>query len=79
MESPREERARWPIERLGLQEDSSDDLSSITTPAERIAMTWFLAETAWKVSGRPLPTYDRSHLPARLFRPGTPLAPDDDA
>ena len=51
MESSREKRARWPIERLGLQEDSSDDLSSITTPAERIAMMWFLAETPWKVSG----------------------------
>ena len=36
-----------------------------------------LAEEAWKIAGRPLPTYDRRTIPARLFRPGEER-PDDD-
>ncbi len=42
-------------------------------------MMWTLAESAWKLAGLPLPTYDRGSLPARLFRPGTPRPSDDDA
>lgn len=33
-------------------------------------MMWSLAVEAWRLSGWPLPDYDRAHLPARLFRPG---------
>jgi hypothetical protein len=69
----------WPITRLRLSDDSSDDLSAVTTPVERIAMMWALAESAWKLAGVPLPAYDRRDLPARLFRPGTPPPDDDDA
>ena len=72
-------RARWPIARFAVGDERADDLSEVTTPAERIAMMWELAESAWKVAGRPLPTYDRSNIPARLFRPGTPPPTDDDA
>jgi hypothetical protein len=75
----RTERARWPIARHRLSEEPSDDLSAITTPAERVAMMWTLAQTAWKVAGLPLPTYDRRNLPGRLFRAGTPRPHDDDA
>jgi hypothetical protein len=72
-------RAHWPIVRRALSDDPSDDLSAETTPVERIAMMWTLAESAWKVAGLPLPTYDRRSIPARLFRPGTPRPSDDDA
>jgi hypothetical protein len=75
----RANRARWPITRLGLRDQPSDDLSASTTPAERVAMMWTLAEAAWKLAGRPLPSYDRRNIPARLFRPGTPRPDDDDA
>jgi hypothetical protein len=78
-EERRTERARWPIVRRALNDDRSDDLSAETTPVERIAMMWTLAESAWKVAGLPLPTYDRRSIPARLFRPGTPRPSDDDA
>ena len=78
-ERRRAERAHWPITRLGLGDESSDDLSTVTTPVERIAMMWVLAESAWRLTGVPLPTYDRRNLPARLFRPGTPRPDDDDA
>ena len=77
-EERRRARARWPIARFRLGQEPSDDLSQVTTPAERIAMMWTLAESAWRVAGRPWPTYDRWNMPARLFRPGTP-PPDHDA
>ena len=70
-------RAAWPIARFALGDESADDISAVTTAAERIAMMWPLAEAAWKLAGRALPTYDRQHIPARLFRPGTPRPGDD--
>jgi hypothetical protein len=56
--------------RLGAE--PADDLSDQTTPAERVAMMWSLSLEAWRLGGRPLPDYDRAHIPARLFRPGEP-------
>jgi hypothetical protein len=78
-ERKRAARAAWPIVRFRLGEEPSDDLSEVTTPAERIAMMWGLAESAWKLAGRPWPTYARQDIPARLFHPGTPPPDDDDA
>ncbi len=78
-ERRRAARATWPIASFRLDEEPSDDLSEVTTPVERIAMMWFLAEAAWKVAGRPVPRYERRSIPARLFRPGTPPPDDDDA
>ena len=42
-------------------------------------MMWALAESAWKLAGRPLPSYDRRNVPTRFFRAGTVRPPDDDA
>jgi hypothetical protein len=78
-EQRRAQRARWPITRHRLGEEPTDDLSLVTTPVERIAMMWTLAQAAWKVAGLPLPTYDRRNLPGKLFRAGTPRPPDNDA
>jgi hypothetical protein len=78
-EQRRAERATWPITRHRLGQEPSEDLSAVTTPAERVAMMWTLAVSAWRIAGRPLPTYDRRALPARLFRAGAPRPPDDDA
>ena len=61
-----------------LGDEPSDDLSESTTAAQRIAMMWHLAESAWRLAGRPLPTYERREIPARLFPPGTPPPDDDD-
>lgn len=77
-EQRRAARAEWPIVRLEAGAEAPDDLSLVSTPAERVAMMWALAQAAWKLAGRPLPVYDRRSIPARLFRPGTP-PPDDDA
>jgi hypothetical protein len=78
-EQRRTGRAHWPIVRFRLGEEPSDDLSAVTTPVECIAMMRTLAESAWKLAGRPLPTYDRRNIPARFFGPGTPRPDDDDA
>jgi hypothetical protein len=75
----RAERARWPVVKFSLGEEPSDDLSESTTATERIAMMWPLAESAWRLAGRALPTYDRRTIPARLFPPGTRPPDDDDA
>lgn len=72
-------RARWPIARFRLGHEPSDDLSATTTAAERVAMMRVLAEAAWKLAGRPMPTYERRNIPARLFRPGERPPDDDDA
>ena len=71
-------RAQWLVRRFCLGEEPPDDLSDVTTAAERIAMMWPLAEEAWRVAGRELPVYDRHSIPARIFRPGERL-PDEDA
>jgi hypothetical protein len=76
-EDRRASRGRWPIARFRLGEEPLDDLSAVTTVAERIAMMWVLAESAWKVAARPIPDYDRRRIPTRLFPPGTRLDGDD--
>jgi len=75
IERRRKERAGWPVavRHLGA---GDDDISDVTTAAERIAMMWPLAQEAWRLAGRPIPSYDRCHTPSRVFRPGEPR-PDD--
>jgi hypothetical protein len=71
-------RAKWPVARHHLGDDPGDDLSEVTTPAERIAMMWPLAVEAWRIAGRSIPTYSRSEISGRLFRPGDPRADEED-
>jgi hypothetical protein len=71
----RQARAEWPIVVRRLDQ-TSDDVSGVTTATERIAMMWPLAQEAWRLAGRQIPTYDRSHTISRVFRPGEPR-PDD--
>jgi len=71
-------RADWPVARYRLGDEPSDDLSASTTPTQRIAMMRPLAESAWLVAGRALPTYDRSTAPVRVFRAGSQRLDDDD-
>lgn len=74
-DSRRQARAGWPVVVRRL-DASDDDISDVTTPAERIAMMWPLAQEAWRLAGRPIPTYDRGHTPCRAFRAGE-VRPDD--
>jgi hypothetical protein len=67
----RDVRRSWParVVRAGQAVDT-DDLSSVTTPEQRVGMMWQLAEQAWSFTGSPLPTYERRTMPARVIRPG---------
>jgi hypothetical protein len=77
VEARRQARAAWPVARYRLGDEPGDDLSESTTPTQRIAMMAELAEAAWRVAGRPLPTYERRNAPGRLFRPGEPRPSDE--
>jgi hypothetical protein len=73
----RRDPSRWPVRRVRLHDAPSDDLSAVTTVAERMAMMWPLALEAWRIAGRPLPSYGRAEVPGRWVRPGERT--DDDA
>ncbi len=62
-------RRDWPVSVYRLGEELGDDLSASTTPEERLAMMWELAERAWLFSGNPVPDYDRKDAPGRVIRP----------
>lgn len=78
-ERRRRDRATWPVTRHRLGDEPGDDLTEVTTAAQRVAMMAELAETAWRLAGRPLPGYRRHEAPGRLFRPGDPRPDDDEA
>ena len=74
----RKRRAAWTVRVYRLGEEPTDDISGETTPEERLGMMWRLTLEAWQAAGRPIPSYDRAHIPARLFGRGEPR-PDDDS
>ncbi len=71
-------RGTWPVHVFALGEEPGDDISGSTTAAERISMMWPLAREAWRVAGRPIPTYTRESLPSCVFRKGARRPDDDD-
>jgi hypothetical protein len=66
----RRARERWPVRIYRLGEEPGDDLSESTTPEERLEILAALSKRMWELSGRPLPTYDRAHMPVRIVRQG---------
>lgn len=62
-------RRAWPVRIYRLGEEPGEDLSSVTTPEERIAMVWELSARMWELTGRPLPSYTRGAMPGRVIRP----------
>ncbi|MFN8640483.1 MAG: hypothetical protein U0802_02020 [Candidatus Binatia bacterium] len=65
-------RSTWPIRRYQLGAEPPDDLSAVTTAAERLRMMWPMAREGWQLAGRPLPVYRRGEIPLRLYAPGEP-------
>lgn len=61
-------RETWSGELRGTQRAAQADES---TPAQRILSMRELAEAGWALMGRPLPDYDRAHLPGRVLREGS--------
>lgn len=68
-EARRRARHSWPIRKLDLGQETSDDISAETTMQERLAMMWPLAVRAWTFSGRELPRYSRAEMPSQIIRP----------
>jgi hypothetical protein len=70
MESEREERdgGRVPVRVFRLGTEPHDDLSTTTTVSGRLDMLRELTERAWRLTGRPFPTYARSEIPVRVTR-----------
>jgi hypothetical protein len=60
--------SRWPIRVYRLGEEPGDDLSAVTTAAERLAMVWTLRDRMWGLTGKPLPTYCRADIPIHVVR-----------
>lgn len=65
-------RANWPIRRYQLGAEPPDDLSGLTTAAERLRMMWPRAREGWRLAGREFPIYRRSEIPMRLYAAGEP-------
>jgi len=61
-------RSTWPVSRYHLGGEPSDDLSESTSPEERLAMMWELAEQGWLWAGRDFPEYDRDNIPGKVLR-----------
>ena len=51
-----------------LNEDAGDDLSTSTTPAERLEMVNVLSQRMWELMGRETPHYARASMPVKLAR-----------
>ena len=52
-----------------LGDEPSDDLSSVTTAAQRIDIVAELSRRMWELTGRPTPSYSRATMPGRVVRP----------
>jgi hypothetical protein len=64
----RTDRRDWPVRIFRLGEEPSDDLTSCTTAAERLALVGELSASAWALTGRPMPGYKRSEIPVVVRR-----------
>ncbi len=71
----RRARHNWPIRKLELGQETSDDISAETTMQDRLAIMWPLAVRAWTFSGRELPRYSRAEIPGRIIRPSADHEP----
>jgi len=61
-------RSRWPGRRTTLARQTDAALVLNGTAAERVAMVWQITQALWASAGRPIPDYDRPHMPGRVLR-----------
>jgi hypothetical protein len=64
------ERGSWPVRVYRRGTEPPDDLTSTSTPEERLAMMWPLAVEAFSLTGRPMPVYRREEAPVARRRLG---------
>lgn len=51
---------------VSLTSPEADDSRMAGTPEQRLAAVTALTAEAWRLAGRPLPTYTRATMPIRL-------------
>ena len=68
--SPNSTRVGEPARILQLADHQLDDLSQVTSAAERVAMVAVLSKRMWEITGRAFPSYTRSEMPVKLVRHG---------
>lgn len=61
-------RGSWPIRSYPLGGEPAEDLSAVSTPAERLAMMEPLTLEAFALAGLPLPAYARAETPVAVRR-----------
>lgn len=73
MEKRRAARAQWPVW-VGKLEDmpAEPDLSLVTTAEQRLNILQELSARSWRLTGWPMPSYERSAAPTRIRRAGEP-------
>lgn len=59
-----------PARVVRLGDEPGDDLSDVTTAEERLAILRELTVRAWRLTGRPVPTYRRDEIPVRVTTRG---------
>ena len=59
---------RRPVRVYRLGAEPRDDLSDTTTVSQRLEILRELTERAWRLTGRPFPTYKRHDIPVRVTR-----------
>ncbi|MGM0576091.1 MAG: hypothetical protein ACQEXJ_10220 [Myxococcota bacterium] len=62
-------RARWPGAVVRLDDVPEVDVLR-RPPGELVGMVRDLTLAAWSMAGRPIPDYDRAHMPGRVVRTG---------
>ena len=66
----RGDRGRWPVRIYALGSEPPNDLSSLTTAEERVAMVESLSFEAFTLTGRAEPRYRRTEAPVVVRRLG---------
>ena len=69
-------RRRWPVSVYRLGQEPPEDLSDVTTAAERLAMMWPLAKEAFALAGHSVAPVPRSEMPVVVRRLGDPASGD---
>jgi hypothetical protein len=67
--SPSRPRRPCTVRVFRLGQEPADDLSSLTTAEQRLAMVTLLTHRMWELTGRPVPSYQRASMPGRVLRP----------
>ena len=60
--------ARSDVRVFRLGEEPRDDLTLVTTAEQRLEILRELTERAWRLTGRPFPSYSRSQMPVHVTR-----------